>query len=486
MQFEMTIQKASVSRWNTEDVGKWLFENDFDEYVELFSMHKIDGSVLLRITESDLREPPMTLTCLGDIKRIGIALEKLRTSNDEISVMRRPPSQSTLPPVAVQHRDADANGFALNPHDPRTTASAPAIIPRRSSNSAFLISRVESPDTELKSLLKTFLAIGYCCFSLLLTSFVMVIVHDRVPDMKTYPPLPDIFLDNVPLISWAFEVCELLACVLCAILTLVVIFHKHRLILLRRMFSLTGTVFSLRCITMMITSLSVPGVHLECTNRSYDDIYAKIRQAFRIWYGMGMSIRGVRTCGDYMFSGHTTVVTLLNHFITEYTPDDWHNLHTASWVMNLFSIFFILAGHEHYSIDVFVAFYISSRLFLYYHSMAYHANSLTYADARTRSWFPLFWFFESGGHLGRIPNEFGIPFGEDIKRWWKNRAIKQLELIDETNGIDELPTGKVKFQLGSNDLVRNGHHKNGGTKKSPSQNGFGDHRSSNKKKTKNN
>lgn len=108
---------------------------------------------------------------------------------------------------------------------------------------------------------------GYLFTVTWITAFVMVIVHDRVPDMKKYPPLPDIFLDNVPYIPWAFHMCELTGTVLCFVWLAVLVFHKHRFILLRRFFALSGTVFLLRCITMIITSLSVPGTHLECTPR---------------------------------------------------------------------------------------------------------------------------------------------------------------------------------------------------------------------------
>jgi len=458
----------NVDEWSVHDVRRWLIEKDFDNDIcELFVSHKIDGKALLTLREDDLRKHPLQLKCLGEIKKLYLSISHLQTIN--ITFYSQIPSNTysdlnninyiqmkeqlklelqnlTQNNINSINQLINRKKLPINNDDRETSVSS--VLEEQSeiddemfrddfNQKLILLPSERKHHPEFKpEIWKSVVAFLYFTFSTWITAIVMVIVHDRVPDMTKYPPLPDIFLDNVPLIPFAFVMCELCGLILFIISMFLLVFHKHRFILIRRMFSLFGSVFLLRCFTMLITSLSVPGRHLSCNPRPYGDWYDKVKQAFVIWQGGGMSIQGVRTCGDYMFSGHTVTLTLLNFFITEYTPQSLYFVHTCSWVLNLFGIFFILAGHEHYSIDVFIAFYISTRLFLYYHTLANNRSLIYPGDRRTRIWFPLFYFFESGVNgQGRIPNEFELPFEKRFKSW-----LHKLRNLDDLSS----PTHKSK------------------------------------------
>ncbi|XP_031439199.1 sphingomyelin synthase-related protein 1 [Clupea harengus] len=408
---------GDVSRWSVQQVGQWLETEGFPDYVPILcDQHRLDGQSLLSLREDDLRKPPLQMTVLGDIKRIILAVHRLQSKNpsamQELGLTHsdgypslgtttqchgRHPHGGACEGTVVSGLQAPCQGNGHHHHHHHS----PSPEPWHLSNGKW---KDEELDPEYW---KTALSVVYFLFVCGVTAFVMVIVHERVPDMRTYPPLPDIFLDSVPRIPWAFAMAEACGLTLCTMWILVLLLHKHRSILFRRLCSLVGTVFLLRCITMLITSLSVPGLHLQCSAKVDLDNWGKIQRALTIWSGMGMTLTGVHTCGDYMFSGHTVVLTMLNFFITEYTPRGWYFVHTVSWVLNLFGIFFILAAHEHYSIDVFVAFYLTTRLFLYYHTLA---NTRAYQRSRrARVWFPLFSFFECNVD-GPVPNRFCWPF----------------------------------------------------------------------------
>ncbi|KAK9503313.1 hypothetical protein O3M35_011912 [Rhynocoris fuscipes] len=406
-----------VLKWNPDKVAEWLIEKGFSKYCVMFKDHKIDGKALLLISETDLKTPPLNINILGDVKRLSLEIRQLKVECQQVLIDQGYHPETLLYlSKGLQNYLTHGTAFHLNHkyedcfmnYRYQSLDEHEFLHPQSSRSSE------DGRATNLRpELWKAFIALAYCFVVTWITAFVMVIVHDRVPDMKKYPPLPDIFLDNVPHIPWAFHMCEWTGTLLLFIWLCVLFFHRHRFILLRRFFALSGTVFLLRCITMLITSLSVPGTHLDCNPRTSSvngtsDLLAKMQAAYEIWRGAGMSIQGVRTCGDYMFSGHTVALTMLNFFITEYTPRDIYLLHTFTWLLNMFGIFFILSGHEHYSIDVFIAFYITSRLFLYYHTLANNQSLMLRDSGRTRIWFPLFSFFESDVD-GIVPNEYESP-----------------------------------------------------------------------------
>jgi hypothetical protein len=193
-----------------KEVSQWLIENELTSYVELFQKHSINGEVLLKITEKDLIKI-LGVKNLGDLKKFEKKINELREDT----------------PL---YRDSTVANNA---------------------------------ETYSESIGKLLLSFVYLFVAIFSTSITMTVVHSRLPDSRTYPPLPDFFLDNVPFLPWAFSLCEIIICFWMASFGLLVLIHKYRGVIIRRFNCLCATLFLLRCVTMFVTSLSVPGEHLQ-------------------------------------------------------------------------------------------------------------------------------------------------------------------------------------------------------------------------------
>uniref|UniRef100_A0A673GPY9 Phosphatidylcholine:ceramide cholinephosphotransferase 2-like n=1 Tax=Sinocyclocheilus rhinocerous TaxID=307959 RepID=A0A673GPY9_9TELE len=220
---------------------------------------------------------------------------------------------------------------------------------------------------------KTGIAFIWAGFNLVLTTVMITVVHERVPDMPVRPPLPDKFFDYVPRVEWAFSVTEVNGMILVALWFIQWLFLKHRAIVGRRFFFLQGMLYLYRMVTMYITTLPVPSMHMHCAPKLYGDSHGKIERVLQLVSGAGLSITASHLmCGDFLYSGHTVMLTLTFLFIQEYSPRSllWRCYHVICWLLSAVGVVCILMAHEHYSVDVVVAYFITSRLFYWYHTIA--------------------------------------------------------------------------------------------------------------------
>ncbi|KAL0149971.1 hypothetical protein M9458_054630, partial [Cirrhinus mrigala] len=74
---------------------------------------------------------------------------------------------------------------------------------------------------------KTGIAFIWAGFNLVLTTIMITVVHERVPDKSVSPPLPDKFFDYVPRVEWAFSVTEVNGMILVALWFIQWIFLQH-------------------------------------------------------------------------------------------------------------------------------------------------------------------------------------------------------------------------------------------------------------------
>lgn len=75
---------------------------------------------------------------------------------------------------------------------------------------------------------KTGVAFLYAVFSLVFTTVVITIVHERVPDKSVSPPLPDKFFDYMDRVPWAFTVTEVNGLILVGLWFIQWLFLKHK------------------------------------------------------------------------------------------------------------------------------------------------------------------------------------------------------------------------------------------------------------------
>lgn len=196
---------ASVQYWDVKDVENWLKNNGFSPYVEqLCKKHALNGCSLLMLQEDNFKSNEMK--SLGDHKRLLMGIHELCAQNPE---------------AQNQYLKSQPEGVGEL-----------ALVAEEDNKCSIFVGEVEEKSLEGKQLkpeyVKVFVSYLYMSMASLAASMVVAIAHDRTPDRKQHPPLPDLILDNLPLIPIAFELSEMVALTLACISLLVIFFHKHR------------------------------------------------------------------------------------------------------------------------------------------------------------------------------------------------------------------------------------------------------------------
>lgn len=71
---------------------------------------------------------------------------------------------------------------------------------------------------------------------------------------------------------------------------------------------------------------------------------------------------------------------LYDFFCLTDSPRHFWWYHLICWCMSVAGIICILVGHEHYTVDVVIAYFITTRLFWWYHAMANEKVSSSHAN----------------------------------------------------------------------------------------------------------
>ncbi|OXB75331.1 UNVERIFIED_CONTAM: hypothetical protein H355_008637 [Colinus virginianus] len=295
-----------VVSWSPEEVTNWLMENAVPEYCE--PLKSFTGQDLINLTEEDFKKTPLSRVSSDSGQQLLHMIESLKMAH---------------------HIEAHKNGH-VNGHirvSVNNTVHENGFSSKTRLNgvpNGYKKEMIKIPMPEPERLQypmewgKTFLAFIYALFCFIFTTVTISVVHERVPPKEVQPPLPDAFFDRFDRVQWAFSICEINGMILVGLWFVQWLLLKYKSIISRRFFCIVGTLYLYRCITMYVTTLPVPGMHFKCSPKLFGDWESHLRRIMKLIAGGGLSITGSHNmCGDYLYSGHTVILTLTYLFIKE-------------------------------------------------------------------------------------------------------------------------------------------------------------------------
>jgi len=178
--------------WTINQVEEWLKENNFNDYIDILChQEQIDGQHLLNLNQNEI----LTLT---NNKQLWLEIQNLK-------------SQSTTTTTIIEIEPLITNSSIL-----------PDLIEDQPITNCCFVTSIRS---DRKKTLSAFLLVLSTVF---FCSFIITIVDERLPDPKNFPPLPDLILENIEQIPWAFSVTEKLILIEMTTLFIVILFHRHK------------------------------------------------------------------------------------------------------------------------------------------------------------------------------------------------------------------------------------------------------------------
>lgn len=288
---------------------------------------------------------------------------------------------------------------------------------------------------------KTFLAIAILACAWLMNDVVLAWVHERVPYHSD--PLPDIWFSIFPEYQPAIKLTEALLIISLLFAVATMIFHRHRWLVTRRVFFISALCYFGRAFCITLTQVPVPSRLTYCAPRANDTSAALIfKRVAGTLSGLGMDTLTAprELCGDLIYSGHTTILCLCYLTVSRYAPRSIRFLRYLSQAMALIGVIGILIARKHYTLDVVLAYYITTRIYWIYHTLADNKSAFfatkrsgAKTDVANVFWAPILRFMESDApqHVLPIVNQFDLPFRstcESISRLVKRLTAKQPRL----------------------------------------------------------